>query len=108
MPYDVYHIAEIEVTYSTREEAKKISFDLIEEKLIACATLTEVTSIFPWESKIGQGDEIKLTVKTLDKYVSEVRDMILVRHSYEIPMVLTTMKVINESYFRWMERVCGE
>ena len=90
MPYDAYHITEIEATYPSKEEAEKISFNLLEEKVIACATLTEVVSISPWEGRLDKSSEIKFNIKTLDKYADQVKEIILARHSYEIPMVLTT------------------
>lgn len=108
MPYDTYHITEIEVTYPNKEEAHKMAFVLLEERLIACAHFTQVESIFPWEGRVDEVSEVRANFKTIEKFTEQVKDIVNARHSYDIPMIVTNHKTINEEYFRWMERVCGE
>ena len=56
----------IYVTIPTKDLALSISQTLLEKKLIACANLFPVTSVYTWEDNIEQGDELVMILKTFE------------------------------------------
>ena len=55
----------IYVTASTRDEAMSIARTLVAERLVACANvLGEATSVYQWQGKVEEAQEIVLIAKT--------------------------------------------
>lgn len=79
----------IYVTASDIDEANMISNLLISERLAACANiLGGIRSIYRWEDKVCDENEIALILKTneslVDKVISRVKEI----HSYDCPCIL--------------------
>lgn len=87
------------------KEAKKIAKELLKEKLIACANIIPSTSIYEWENKIVEKDEVILIIKTLDKHEEDVKTKIKELHSYDIPSIIRIVGRINIEYLSWMENI---
>lgn len=85
------------------DEAKKIAFNLLEEKLIACANITESKSIYWWDGKVCDEDEHIILAKTTETVFEKVRDKILELHSYELPCIIG-IKVadVNPGFANWV------
>ena len=85
-------------------EAEKISVRLLNKKLIACANIFPVRSMYRWKKKIVNEAENVIIAKTneknFDKVVSEVKKI----HSYQIPCVLKIDSVANKEYDKWAEK----
>jgi periplasmic divalent cation tolerance protein len=71
------------------DEAKRIARQLIERKLCACTNLHQIKSIYPWEGKICEEDEVVIIGKTRSDKVEEVIETVRSIHSYEIPCILS-------------------
>ena len=55
------------VTASNEDEAAKIGKALVEERLAACANiLGAIQSVYWWEGKVCEGEEVALVLKTSD------------------------------------------
>lgn len=90
-------------TFPTQVEAKKISTALINSKLVACANILPITSIFPWEGRITTVQEYAVWLKTEKKLYRRVAAFIRQRHSYEVPCILQVpIERIDASYRRWL------
>ncbi len=92
-------------TCATLEEARRISQELIEKKLAACANIIpHVESIYLWEGKVENGSETKVFLKTLDSHFELVRDYIKGHCSYNVPEISKIMiDDANPDYMRWVE-----
>lgn len=91
-------------TCRSREEAKKIVYLLLEQHLIACASiLPEVESIYRWEGKIEEGKEVKVILKTQSKLFDPICALIREKGSYEVPEIsqLDAVKC-NPQYLSWV------
>lgn len=76
-------------TCRDRAEAKKIICELLDNNLIACASIIpEVESMYRWKGKIEESIEVKVILKTLKKYFEEVEQCISSRCTYEVPEIV--------------------
>jgi periplasmic divalent cation tolerance protein len=79
-------IVSVYATFADAGEAARIARILVEERLAACANiLGPIRSIYRWEGKIEETNEVAALFKTR----ADVADRLIARlaelHSYEIP-----------------------
>lgn len=91
------------VTCSDEEEAKKIARILLEKKLIACANLFPINSIYKWKRKISDDKETAMILKTTKEKSEEVKEEIERVHSYDIPCITEIDVRPNEKYGEWLQ-----
>lgn len=89
---------------SDADEAQRIALTLLDEKLIACASiLPEVKSIYRWKEKIEHTQEVKLILKTQRKHFSAIESRIKVLCSYQVPeIVQIEITQGNSAYIDWV------
>jgi len=83
------------------QEAKKIAKILLFEKLIACANLIPSTSLYTWNGKQEEKNEIILIIKTSQAIKVEKR--IVELHSYSLPCILTFSAKANKDFEKWVK-----
>lgn len=88
-----------------KPEAKKIIHQLLEEKLIACASIfPHVESIYRWESNIEESQEVKVILKTAAFHFKAVQKCILKMCSYQVPeIVQVNIADGNPDYLAWVQ-----
>ncbi|RLE79518.1 MAG: divalent-cation tolerance protein CutA [Thermoprotei archaeon] len=93
------------ITVPTREEALKISRDLLEKKLIACINILDnVHSLYWWKGKIEEGKELLLVIKTRLDLFEKVLESVKRLHSYEVPEVIALPIIAgNRDYLKWID-----
>lgn len=97
------------VTAKDISEAKKISDQLLEKKLIACANLIEgVESVFRWQGKIDQAKETLMILKSKQGLFKKIVKTVKANHSYEVPEVIA-LPIIdgNPDYLKWIDESLG-
>lgn len=93
------------VTTANRAEAEQIGQFLVEKKLAACCNIVDpIFSIFHWENKICQENEVLLIIKSVknrfDAIVAEVKKL----HSYTTPEIIALPIVSgSEDYLNWIK-----
>lgn len=94
------------VTAANRVEAEQIGQFLVEKKLAACCNIVDsIYSIFHWEGKICQDNEVMLMLKTVKKnfdlIVTEVKKL----HSYETPEIIALPIIAgSDDYLNWIRK----
>ena len=100
----------IYVFWSCRDktEAKKIVHRLLDQRLIACASIfSEVESIYRWEGKIEESKEVKVILKTEPKHFDVIQNAIKMQCSYEVPeIVQIDITRGNARYLSWIAEEC--
>jgi len=94
----------IYITVSNIDEARKIARILVEEKLVACANIiNNVTSIYWWEEKLQEDQEVSIIAKTVKKLVDTVIKRVKQTHSYQCPCVVS-VKIDdgNKDFLKWV------
>ncbi|MEK6943503.1 MAG: divalent-cation tolerance protein CutA [Nanoarchaeota archaeon] len=95
------------VTCKNSKEAEKISFYLLKKKLIACANIFPVESVYLWKGKITKSKETVLIAKTINKNLKKAENEIKRMHSYEIPCILKINAGANKEYLNWIKKEIG-
>ena len=93
-------------TCADKTEATTIIYALLEQRLIACASILDnVTSIYRWEGKIEECNECKIIIKTVPQHFNEIKDYIKEHCSYKVPeIVQVDITNVSSSYLSWIER----
>jgi len=84
------------------KEAKSISKNLLEKKLIACSNMFPIESMYLWQGKIKEEKEVVLILKTIRRNVAKVKEEILRIHSYSLPCITEISVNPNEKYAEWL------
>jgi periplasmic divalent cation tolerance protein len=94
------------ITTPSMEVGQKIADALIEQKLAACVNiLPQIGSIFNWEGKTSQEEEILLIAKTRsdlfkDQFIPAVKSI----HPYDVPEIIALPIVMgDQQYLNWIE-----
>ena len=98
---------ELQVMFSTapnRETALLIARAVVAERLAACVNLVpRVTSVYRWEDKIEEDEEVLLVVKTRADRSDALCARIGELHPYDVPeLVLLPVAGGAESYLEWV------
>jgi len=68
------------------EVAARIARALVEERLVACANLIQrVRSIYRWQGRVEDADEVMLVLKTRADRVDALAERLRALHPYELP-----------------------
>lgn len=92
------------VTAPNKQIARKLAQAALKAKLIACANLvSDIESHYWWEGKLAKGTEILLLLKTTQKNLVELEQVILANHPYDTPEFLVLpIKAGNARYLDWI------
>ena len=96
-------------TFPDPETARKISRELVENALIACANIIPaVESIYFWKDQVEQTAEVlaifKLTAARFAEFSKQLRQL----HPYDVPEIIR-LNVAEGSgdYLRWISESCS-
>ena len=86
------------------EVAKALARRLIEANLAACVQLQPgVQSIYQWEGRICEEQEVVLVAKTTAKQWSAISTYIKQNHSYDVPEIIAQpITHSHTDYARWV------
>lgn len=77
------------VTAASPEEAQRIARILVDERLAACVNVVPgVRSVYRWQGKVEEADELLLVIKTTRERFEALRDRVVSLHSYQVPEIL--------------------
>ena len=86
------------------EVAKKLSHGIITNKLAACVNIIPaVTSVYEWEGKIQEDNELLLMIKTKTGKVDDLTKFVRENHPYSVAEVISTpIDNGNLPYLKWI------
>ncbi len=87
------------------DAAKGLARALVEQNLAACVQLTEgIQSIYRWEGKICEEQEVLLSAKTIEAKWFEILAFIKNAHPYDLPEILAfAPEQFERQYGKWVE-----
>ena len=93
------------MTFSSHEEAERISLHIVKAKLAACANIIpEIHSIYEWEGKMHNDKETLVFFKTTVEKFKALEAEIVKLHSYDVPCVLSLdIKEGHAPYLNWIK-----
>lgn len=91
-------------TCATREDAEKVSKALLKADLVACANIIPgVRSLYKWQGKIEEGDEVIVLFKTRAAKVKDVIAALEGLHSYDVPPIeVLSVEEANKAFHAWI------
>jgi periplasmic divalent cation tolerance protein len=97
-------------TESTLEEANKLGRTLVEERLVACATLLPVVqSIYYWKDHIHSAPETMVMLKTSAEKLEALEARMRELHSYRVPEFLVIpVELGTKLYLDWLAGTLAE
>ena len=89
-------------TESDLEKAKSLAKELLESKLAACISTKKTNSMYWWQGKIEESEEIQLVIKTNFDKINYLIKQIKLLHSYETPEIVFWEISSTQCYKEWM------
>ncbi|PKL51573.1 MAG: cytochrome C biogenesis protein CcdA [Nitrospira bacterium HGW-Nitrospira-1] len=92
------------ITAPNEEEAAGIGHALVGERLAACVNIIgPVRSIYRWQGRIEDEQEVLLIVKTKRVLFERLQERVTELHTYSVPEIIALPLVEgNEAYLRWL------
>lgn len=94
----------IYITNKDRDEAKRVAKHLLDKKLIACANIFPIDSMYWWNKKIEKTEEHVVIAKSLDKNFEKIKTEVKKIHSYKIPCIIKIDVESNEEFENWIRK----
>jgi len=96
----------VHITAPSRAEAEKIARALVQEKLAACVNIISgARSIYMWEGKLAEEDEVLLIAKTRTSLFESLRKFVKTLHSYECPCIVAVpIAAGHQPYLDWVQK----
>ena len=90
-------------TTDSEESAERISTDLLERRLAACANIIPIRSMYLWKGRIERAKEFAIILKTRKELVDEAMTSIRRMHGYEKPCIVSyDMEKGDKDYLDWI------
>jgi periplasmic divalent cation tolerance protein len=90
------------ITYPNRKTALKIIEKLLKDKIIACANMFPIKSIYSWKGKVEKNNEIVSIVKTTQSKWNILKKEVCKLHPYDVPAIVKLKAESNKEYERWI------
>ena len=84
----------IYITNPTKKEAKKIAKHLLQKKLIACANIFPINSLYHWQGKLVDENEYIIIAKTVAENYEKVKKEVEKIHHYDVPCIIKIPVII--------------
>jgi periplasmic divalent cation tolerance protein len=97
---------ELHVTMPDAERAASLARALVGEGLAACVNVVPgVRSIYAWEGRIQEDQEVLCLIKTRPAIFDRARARILELHPYEVPEILAfAVDDGSPAYLDWLKK----
>ena len=89
-------------TEASPERARALAAELLERRLVACASLLPVQSHYRWQGQITSCEEVQLLLKTSSERLEALREALLALHSYDTPEWIHWSAVSAGAYGQWL------
>lgn len=90
------------VTMPNEDKASEIIYNLLEKKLIACANIMPIKSIYNYENKINTDHETLVLLKTSQESIKSTVVEIEKLHPYKTPCILGLSATANSKYYEFV------
>ena len=89
-----------------KEQATSLARALVGEGLAACVNIVPgVRSIYQWEGRVQEDDEVLCLIKTRPAAFDRARARILALHPYEVPEILAfAVDDGSPAYLDWLRK----
>jgi periplasmic divalent cation tolerance protein len=97
-------LASVYVTCPDRASARRIARALLESRLVACANIAPIESLYRWEGRIEEAAEVAMFLKTREALVPEVVAAVEELHPHDVPCIVAfALGGGSAAYDGWVE-----
>lgn len=90
-------------TLATQEDARSLARALLERRLVACAQISAIESLYRWDGAVQQEPEVRLLLKTTQNRYAELEAAIRELHPYELPAICALpLAPIDPAFAEWI------
>jgi periplasmic divalent cation tolerance protein len=89
-------------TVATREDAQRLAQALVERRLVACAQMSLIESVYVWKGQVQQDSEWRLLLKTLPQCRQALEHAIQELHPYELPALVMFEAQASSEFAAWV------
>jgi periplasmic divalent cation tolerance protein len=102
-------IVSVYAVFANQTEAETIGRTVVEERLAACINILGASrSIYRWQGKIEESDEVPAIFKTDERQADALIARIATLHSYEVPCITVwPIDKLLAGYAEWVEQSVG-
>ncbi|WP_029001493.1 divalent-cation tolerance protein CutA [Azohydromonas australica] len=95
-------------TVATSDDARRLARALVERRLVACAQISQIESVYIWENKLQQEGEYRLMLKTVASRYAAVEEAIRELHPYTLPAIYAlALERVHGPYADWVGEYSG-
>jgi periplasmic divalent cation tolerance protein len=90
-------------TTGSEEEAERISNELLERRLVACANIFPISSMYWWKGRIEKAGECAIIFKTRTELLEDAMAAVRQLHSYDVPCLVSYECIQGDKdYLDWI------
>ena len=90
-------------TVGHRDDARRIAQALVERRLVACAQISAIESLYHWDGALQDDAEFRLLLKTVDTQYDAVERAVRELHPYDLPAIYALpIDRIHAPYAAWV------
>jgi periplasmic divalent cation tolerance protein len=90
------------ITAGDMKNASEIARELVSRRLAACVNMFPISSIYRWNEKIEEQNEIVLLVKTDSSRLDEIIEVVKILHTYDLPAIEFWEIEGEKEYLDWV------
>jgi periplasmic divalent cation tolerance protein len=98
----VFMLGIVYITAGSMDNASKIARELVSKRLAACVNMFPVSSVYRWNEKIEEDNEIAMLVKTDFSRFEEITGLVKSLHTYEMPAIEFWEIEGEREYINWI------
>lgn len=92
-------------TVGNENDARGLIRGLVDDRVVACGTLVDATSIFRWKGAVTEEAEVLVLLKTRGTLWHELEAAIERRHPYDVPEILALpVEAGAARYLDWVDQ----
>jgi periplasmic divalent cation tolerance protein len=93
----------IYITFKDEKEAMEIGKHLLTKKLVACVNIFPIKSMYLWQGKIKEENEVGMLSKAPKQNFEKIKDEVKKMHSYDIPCIVSwSVEHKDEAFHNWV------
>jgi len=90
------------ITHPSREKAEKLMRYLLDKRIVACANIFPVESMYWWEGEISYETEYITIIKTVEENFISLKHAVEELHLYQIPCIIKLPVMANQLFVQWI------
>jgi periplasmic divalent cation tolerance protein len=92
------------VTAPSQDVAQQLAHSLVTERMAACVNIVPgVKSIYAWEGKIEQAEEVLMIIKTQSSRYAALEEYVRAHHPYDTPEIVEIPAGrVTPKYWQWV------